>query len=93
MAAFAEGLKAGKDIRSLIIRGASLKTAGAIKIIQAMILRRIHTLDLSNNTAIGKAFYETLGELFFEPSFHLGVLIFEANKMKDRCCIKLCERV
>ena len=47
--AFAEGLKVGKDIRSIIIRGASLKTAGGIKIIDSMILKRIHTLDFSNN--------------------------------------------
>ena len=48
VAAFAEGLKAGKDIRSLIIRGASLKTAGAIKTRRPLtwiLCRRIKILD------------------------------------------------
>jgi Ran GTPase-activating protein (RanGAP) involved in mRNA processing and transport len=82
-----------KDLRYLLMRGTSLKTNNAIKIIQSMRYQNIITLDLSNNPQIGKQFYDVLGEMFLDSSFRLENLILEGNNMKDKGALALLDKV
>ena len=73
--AFCHGIAASKQIQELNLRGASLISITAKKIIGAMHLGSIKVLDFSFNPQLGDDFYEELSSLLFNPSFKLEVLM------------------